>query len=833
MSLVKFAQTKLILVFEDEGNKKHHHEVAKIFGHRWFASVGVSSSGGEGEALESFCLELVHLATFMLSAPFDVLETHPLIALLRLLVSTAVDTASDLKQPRPKRRGAASAHTIEISVINKRMKAAAKALVQWIQIQPPKIDPGAGMATVHLLSLVQPDWISSVVDALVGYLAVPAPPAKASENPTDVEAGAVILLQSCRAMRVVIGSGGAGIAVSQETIANAFTLILAKYIGHLQQKIILAAAGGLTAMIEPTAGRVSSRYLVLNYALMNQYYTRILSMIPTLQTSEQNMGYTLRFVFLLSEFLRLYPGWAEPHKELEADAATLGLGTVPNRLAKGEGICENVNAMLHQLVAKLPAHSAQRAMTIIMRAFGSLCILRPAAYFRRNVNHITNSLSPSSDSSVQTQGLLLLKDFLVDEEGRILKSISAQKHQDQQQPAPDSDQNSGMATWLMQQFYKQVLCLAGSTVRSIRVAAFDVLELSVHQGLQPPSTSAEVLIAVCGDPQSELLRPRVVRLLHSIADRHEDVIPTRACSGVIRCFDFVVSSGQNPISCVAQDATDVTPHLSLHDVVYKCLSKLKKNRESFLVGVMRLFYQESKLEEWCAQRIAALGDHRFRTGDLAATLAGTGVEPATLLMHLAMHIALLPFVHVSEVLYVMEQIRVGVDLVGQVTLEALEAMTKVKDVPPFNVHTIVEIARATGFVMLHFVKSFVKKEFGLTAAKARNASATALLPQREPNSKACGELLRRSTELCESLAPVRKWLGTGEADNKLLGLSLAHLSDQLHLALEEHSKDAIFTDNTTPCDARSTRTTTRRRRVVETESTSSESSSSNSDVDDE
>lgn len=229
----------------------------------------------------------------------------------------------------------------------------------------------------------------------------------------------------------------------------------------------------------------------------------------------------------------------------------------------------------------------------------------------------------------------------------------------------DVDQNSGMTTWLMQQFHKHVLFLAGSSNCSVRLTSFDVVELAIHQGLLSPTVYIEALIAICGDPQGDHLRSRAVRLLHSIGDRHEDVIPPKACGGVIRCFDIVSLSEQHPVTSAFQEATDVAPDTSFHDALYKSLSKLKKNRESFLVGLMRYFYQDSKLEDWCAQRIAALNDHRYN----AAVFGGAArLEPIGMLCHLTLQIAFLSMIHIHEAIYILDQTRVALIYVAKYAL---------------------------------------------------------------------------------------------------------------------------------------------------------------------
>jgi hypothetical protein len=360
------------------------------------------------------------------------------------------------------------------------------------------------------------------------------------------------------------------------------------------------------------------------------------------------------------------------------------------------------------------------------------------------------------------------------------------------------------------------------------MAAVDVIELSVHQGLQPPGTSAETLIAVCGDPQSDAVRPRLGRLLHAISDEHEDVIASRACGGVLRSFDLIVASGQHPISAVAQEATAMTPRLSFHDVSYRCLAKHKKNREGFLIGLMRFFYQEQKLIEWCGQRMPLLGDERFNGSAVDTHSASNAdmrqVEPVSLLLHLSLHVALLPLTLVSEALYVLEQIRIANDLAGQYVLESIEAKSRnTSALAPHNMASAVEIGRACGLVALHFLKVFLRKEYGLTPGKARNASATAALPQRDGESNAYNDMTRNFTAFYDATVCLRQWVATGKGADKALRAELINLLDALQAAMDDHGKDGILADST---DQRAPAGRPHRRRRLAVEETSSDDTSS-------
>jgi len=167
---------------------------------------------------------------------------------------------------------------------------------------------------------------------------------------------------------------------------------------------------------------------------MNTYYVRVKSLLPTLSTQPHSVAYTQRFLFLLSEFLRVNPGWRQqpPHPILLEDfvhddvdgappsssSSSSSSSATPNLLAKGPGILENTYELVEEVMRSSKPSTREKVAVIALRGMASLCMLSPTTYFYRCESHIRDALT-SSDVSHQVQGLTLLVDFLKEEDATV------------------------------------------------------------------------------------------------------------------------------------------------------------------------------------------------------------------------------------------------------------------------------------------------------------------------------------------------------------------------------------------------------------------------------
>eukprot|EP00658_Telonema_sp_P-2_P026308 TRINITY_DN20611_c0_g1_i4.p1 TRINITY_DN20611_c0_g1~~TRINITY_DN20611_c0_g1_i4.p1 ORF type:complete len:148 (-),score=44.92 TRINITY_DN20611_c0_g1_i4:59-502(-) len=113
---------------------------------------------------------------------------------------------------------------------------------------------------------------------------------------------------------------------------------------------------------------------------------------------------------------------------------------------------------------------------------------------------MTPNDSPSA-ALVQLQALSILYDFLIDEERRVNIAAMADAAQQRQQQhsticseldianndavfsSNKNDLNSGMATWVLQQFHTHVLGLfSTSCSQAVRERAFNIIEVALYQG---------------------------------------------------------------------------------------------------------------------------------------------------------------------------------------------------------------------------------------------------------------------------------------------------------------------------------------------------------------
>ncbi|RNF07224.1 hypothetical protein TraAM80_03517 [Trypanosoma rangeli] len=788
-NLLTFTESKL-LAFVGPGKETRHQTcVMRLFLRRW---VGQEVTDVASHPVRArVARELIRLTVTNMTYPYEASESLHLVALLRGMCRLAEGRGTSRRTAK-----SAQADALELRGV---MIGVAKVLWAEHQRLMPAPEAAAALTAVHALALACGEWVEPLLEVLAQTLArsiTPPPPPSQPSSSSQVaerEAVGVTLLHVCRILRTVLLAPRAP-PLALDPLARVLTTVLSRYVGPHQQQILVSASGVLAATItcggDGLAGYTNTKYLLLCYSLMNTYYVRTMSFIPSLRTDLQSVAYTLRFLFLLSEFLRLYPAWKQHHQELTEETAVGGSG-VSNQLALGGGICANVYAAVERVLQECPAEAQERTTVIALRVFASLCMLQPTIFFRRCEPYLRRALDPAGDLSLQSQGLVLIRDFLKDEDARVDRAAATNAPVPLPSAASSSssptarkrgrhdglhveaapcveEQNSGMATWVMQQFHLQILQLCEVSAVGVRQLAFEVLQLCAEGGLLPPSRYASALIVLAADPQNEALRHVAVECMASQSERYADVVAANAATGVIRAFDLHDACGVDVLQSAVLADTSLQAGECVHAHLFTSLRK--RHREAFLSSLLRYFYQEARAAQW-------LREHRRAGGESART-------PFPFLGHLTMVVAYLPYTNESDVLHVLDNCRAAVDLVGQSCLDFAEAQLSLLQSRRRPTHpvrrrsgtggrddtarqdTAVELWQCFGILCISHLRTFLCDEYGLYGAKLRRLSMRrrsgntyhlTTLARREPQSAASVAFRQNLTALLRSEAPL--WEG--------------------------------------------------------------------------
>ncbi|KAG5509526.1 hypothetical protein JKF63_06231 [Porcisia hertigi] len=433
--LLSFIQQKLLQLAapDDMEAQRHQEEVVKHFLRRWVVALG-DTVGSLTGADAQLAKELVALAVMGApDYPHDLSEDHPLVRLLRDMHAyvAAYDSAGETPSSTANAPTAAAVRRrprgnhIDRARLLHVMRCAARSLWTRYTCFHSVEDAVSSLAALRALAQAHSEWVQPLAEVLVQSITYPPPSTSPLAKAPDALGGA--LVHMCQTLHAVLKAPRLPL-VSLDQLARCLTVLLSKYVGPYQQRVIVASCGALCALItcgakHPCSAQVNVPYLQLCYSLMNTYYTRVRGLLPNLATQPQSVAYTQRFLFLLSEFLRMYPGWKQhpPHPALEEESLVSHEKGVagPNALISGSGIMANVYQLLEDVLGSCGSAAAQKGVAVIaLRVMASLCLLDPATYFFRAQGHIREALR-SHDINFQLQGLSLLSDFLKEEDKRV------------------------------------------------------------------------------------------------------------------------------------------------------------------------------------------------------------------------------------------------------------------------------------------------------------------------------------------------------------------------------------------------------------------------------
>lgn len=876
-SLLTFIQTKLLGHVGPTSEQKHRQEVVRHFLHRWvltLANTEGSLTGAHGQlAAELIALTVMGSPEY----PHDITEDHPLVYMLRAMGSHV----ASLDTPGIGGTGTVSLHgnvaparrrsrvsSVEGSQLQHIMRCAARSLWARYQCLNSPEDAVSCLATLHVLALGSGEWVGHLSEAFVQLLTYP-PSSSSAPSPLVLSSDTLgaVLLHTCQILCAVLNAPRTPL-FSLDHLARCLTTLLSKYVGPLQQRIIVASCNALGSLItcgtkQKLPRHVNPTYLRLCYSLMNTYYVRVKSLLPTLASQPRSVAYTQRFLFLLAEFLRVYPGWKQqpPHPILleefshdDMDGAAPSSSAVPNLLAKGSGVLENTYQLVEEVLKSISLATREKVAVIALRGIASLCMQDPTTYFYRCEEHIRDALT-SSDVSYQIQGLTLLVDFLNEEDatveaasqkmerlnttalivgdahqssaseeeaeekgggkgvlstrqhrsskrrgasgkassckGKTNSSHSATPASGRLRKAPriatgdaTEDLNSGMATWVLQRFHTHVVHL-GSTAPhvQVRLLCLQLLQISAEGGLLPPDRYVQVIIALAAD-LSPSLRRKAKAILTSHCDRHGEVVASSASRGILLAYDLHHACRadllRSAVLTSGEAADGDLSGTSAHGCLYKLMHK--RLRENLITSLLRFFHQKNKALTWFHEHFTAC-TLQTAPAEGGASDPSSSIHPVTFLCHLAIAIYTLPFSSEIEVVHVLQQCREGIDLNGQVTLEALRQRGKVvvghttdAGEEDWDSDALL-LWRTIGVILLIYLRQLLWREYRFTPAKMLKyqlrqgkAAPVLALHQRDPHGEVTANFLQCVQDLVQHTVgatisgdPIQKywpWLST-------------------------------------------------------------------------
>lgn len=907
-SILSFIQHKLLVFASPSADAKHRQEVVKHFLHRWVVTFAASDGSLTG-AHAQLAKELVTLT--VMSAPdfpYDITTEHPLVQLLQRMHAHVLvhDPSSEVSArgtaaapPPPKRRS--RGYHVDADQLLHVMRCASQSLWMRHQCFNSGDDAVACLATLRVLTLARSEWTMPLAEVLVQSLAYPPPTTSPLASTPEALGGS--LLQLCHILHAVLQAPKLPL-ISLDHLARCLTTLLSKYVGPYQQRVIVASCGALCAMITcGTKHRLSAPvnvpYLQLCYSLMNTYYCRVRALLPTLATQPQSVAYTQRFLFLLSEFLRDYPGWwrQPPHPSLLDDAvgsqggAGGGGGAVlpgkiatPNQLAKGLGITANTYQLLDDVLQSCgDSGTRERVAVIVLRVVASLCMLDPTTYFHRAETRIRAALT-SPDHNLQLQGLSLLSDFLKNEDERVdaasrsatrldttalilgthgcaaasSSSRSRSRSSDEQSSgtkqaktadkataslrgrrgskqealsfsaarkasttsakkphaaaSTTEDFNSGMATWIFQQFHDDIARLSCSSPHvQVRSLCLRLFQQAAQGGSLPPDKYVRVIIALAADVHAPL-RQQAALSLAAHCDRHEDVVAASVGRGVVLAFDLHHACGVNLLRSAVVAAPTLagepggSPPSNGEQSVHSALYRLqhKRSRDNMTTTLVRFFHQDGKVAHWCEEHADAMAAWASPVTAAAAIAAAAPlgvfgvVHPLLFLCHLTLVLFTLPYQHESDVMHVLQQCQGALDLNGQAALDWLKGNDAGDAAAEGAAAAMAMRWKAVGSLLLHLLRRALVAEYRLTSTKMhryragerRTAAATggthgtAPLRRRDAaeGDGAAASLLQRLEEFVRTMEPALV-APHGKEGSEASRAAWQHVSTELEAAL--------------------------------------------------
>eukprot|EP00796_Vickermania_ingenoplastis_P004323 gene4323-3137_t len=765
---ISFIENKLLSKVTPGMGGKQTHDVARLFMRRWVHTLeeeeAVAMGTGAQTSLVREVTRLVELHAG--SFPFEIVETHPVLQLLRQVWEIA---EGDTAPTRASKNKVADGNQTAQVHLKHRFASLARSL--WSRFQSPvsREDSIICLCSLHMLSMVSTEIVEPLIERLMHLLTYPVEPG--APHYGDAELTGAALLHTCHTVQQIISGSGGKPAVSMDGLAAALTHVLSRYTGPYQQRVISASCGALVSMItcspENTHTEAYSEvYLRHCYSLMNTYFARLKGLVPGLATQPASLPYAQRLLFLLSEFLRQYRGWKDTPRMVKIGADVTG--DVPNVLAAGDGICENIFKLIEEMKQRMPLHRHPQLHLMVLRVIGSLCMLDPNTYLYRYEKDLADSIACTHPTSMaHVQCLTLIRDFLVEEDSRVEKASlsplparAPRKRARQFSIAPSAkptegispsrsdvwmeveDENSGMSTWLMSQFIAPITALVSDPLSQVRHLCLQILQLTARGGLLPPHRYAAVLMLLATDPAGALRRGALQSLNEHRETWRDDVVLTAAlrCASDTLDYHYAVcaQAAEDNVLSAAYRVEGGVP-VSVWAPIYKMLPR--KSQSTFLEHLLRHFYAGDKVSRWCASHPC---EGWARATDERVANPFVHCNPLTYMGHLALGLALLPIgAAVSDAQRCAKECLQGMDLEGQSAADVVRATSEREEGLPRHTLSPSSLYKAIGVLFLSFITKFMRAEVD---DAQRKGSST-----RRCRRSAGGAAVRKTTAFVEKV----------------------------------------------------------------------------------
>ena len=364
---------------------------------------------------------------------------------------------------------------------------------------PSTCPKGSLMASLHLLLTLVPHALKPAhFSSLCSYLSCTeknsATSPQASRPSTDE---VVVFIHTCGAVKAVITSLKVRrLDPTQSSLQNHASLnrweslstlvynplsrVLSRHVGDFPQRVLIQCIDTLCGLLpsetlyasvdsSTMAERLEKGYLPALqavYGIYNQYYVRLSTVSQkwtqaSVQSTnhkstgsnslpdgtDHNVAFVLRFLFILSQFLRRFPPCFSSLKP-----SLLSRDSDNASLCRGAGIYHNLYTLFRTLMSHVEANENNakgKLLPVLLRAFGSLCIARPVDYLplcetvlrqSLSLESTHESLSPEERTALQRQALWFIHDFLTEEEKRIEAAVRQEIRRDREKQQQNQNQ---------------------------------------------------------------------------------------------------------------------------------------------------------------------------------------------------------------------------------------------------------------------------------------------------------------------------------------------------------------------------------------------------------
>ena len=232
---------------------------------------------------------------------------------------------------------------------------------------------------------------------------------------------------------------------------------------------------------------------------------------------------------------------------------------------------------------------------VALRALGGIFMTEPRLMLElEHDGFLEDILDPEADSELQLEAMKSWRSILIAEEKRI-DGGHAKKMMDQDKSitvskriAGDQDGDSNIFGGVLTSYADLIYRMTKVKDKTVRLAACELLEVIMRQGLVNPNDAVPHLFALQGDVDHPAIRDLACALLMTEGERRPDTLRLRIRDGVRLAYEFqrAIRDGGEVSVLLPQQKNLV----SIFDSVYReCVSKSKKQRHGLFKNLLGLF----------------------------------------------------------------------------------------------------------------------------------------------------------------------------------------------------------------------------------------------------